>query len=190
MITVTPAGLDGVLTIEPDVHRDGRGFLVETYRRDELAAAGIDVTFVQENHSRSSIGTLRGLHFQAPPGQVKLVRVLRGRILDVAIDIRASSPTFGQHMAVELDDESHRQLLIPEGFAHGFAVLSDVADVVYNLSTTYDPALERGVAWNDPSLNIAWPLAEPITSARDRSAPLLAELDPDLTTWPSARPDR
>jgi dTDP-4-dehydrorhamnose 3,5-epimerase len=184
MIRVTETALAGVRVIETEPHADERGFLVETFRADQLREAGIEFEIVQENHSRSTRGTLRGLHFQAPPGQAKLVRVARGRIFDVALDIRADSPTFGQHVAVELNDEAHRQILIPPGFAHGFAVLSDVVDVVYALTRPYDPALEMGVAWNDPALGIAWPIADPITSERDRALPLLVDLDPELTDWP------
>lgn len=176
MIRFLPTALDGVLLVEPPVHRDQRGFVVETYRHDAFDEAGIGAVFVQENHSRSRQGTLRGLHFQAPPGQAKLVRVTSGRILDVAVDIRAGSSTFGRHVAVELDDVSHRQIFIPEGFAHGFVVLSEVADVVYRLSRPYDPALERGLAWDDPDLAIPWPVDAPLLSNRDRSNPRLHQL--------------
>jgi dTDP-4-dehydrorhamnose 3,5-epimerase len=184
VIRATQSRLPGVVILEPEVHADERGFFVETYRATDLAAVGLgDVMFVQENHSRSGHGTLRGLHFSIQPGQAKLVRVARGRILDVALDIRRGSPTFGQHEAVELDDVAHRQLFLPVGIAHGFVVLSDVADVCYRVDAYYDPALERGVAWDDSALGIAWPVEGPILSARDRSNPTLAELPPELTAW-------
>jgi dTDP-4-dehydrorhamnose 3,5-epimerase len=182
-MTVTPTSLAGVLLIEPAVHADERGFFVETYRRDELASAGVRVDFVQENHSRSGHGTIRGLHFSAQPGQAKLVRVARGRIWDVAVDLRRGSPTFGEHEAFELDDVAHRQIFIPAGFAHGFCVISDIADVCYRVDAYYDADLERGVAWDDPALGIGWPVADPILSDRDLSNPRLADLDPDLTDW-------
>lgn len=175
---LAPTALPGVRLLEPAVHRDGRGFLVETLRLDRLAEAGLALTVVQENQSRSARGTVRGLHFQASPGQTKLVRVARGRILDVAVDIRAGSPTFRQHVTVELDDVDHRALLIPAGFAHGFAVLSDEADVVYVLDRPYDPGRERGIAWDDPDIGVAWPFDAPVLSERDRGNPRLAELDP------------
>jgi dTDP-4-dehydrorhamnose 3,5-epimerase len=176
MIRFLPTALAGVTIVEPEVHRDARGFLVETYREDAFRRAGLVMPFVQENQSRSVRHTLRGLHFQAGPGQAKLVRVARGRVLDVAVDIREASDTFGQHVAVELDDESHRQLLITEGFAHGFLVLSDIADVIYRLNRAYDPELERGLAWDDPDLAIEWPVDEPILSDRDRLNPELGDL--------------
>jgi dTDP-4-dehydrorhamnose 3,5-epimerase len=180
----TQGRLSGIVILEPAVHADERGFFVETYRATDLAAAGLgDVAFVQENHSRSDHGTLRGLHFSIQPGQAKLVRVARGRILDVAVDIRRGSPTFGQHEAIELDDVAHRQVFLPVGMAHGFCVLSDVADVCYRVDAYYDPELERGVAWDDPALGITWPIEAPMLSARDRANPRLAELAPDLTDW-------
>lgn len=180
---VTETRIPGVLILEPSVHRDVRGFFVETYRRDDLERLGIDIDFVQENQSRSTVGTVRGLHFQQPPGQAKLVRVSSGRIFDVAVDIRRDSPAFGRHVAVELDDEAHRQVFLPSGIAHGFAVLSDVADVCYSVSAYYDPAGEHGVAWDDPRLGIEWPVAEPILSSRDLSHPPLLGLPDDLTRW-------
>lgn len=183
MIRITAARLLGVLVLEPDVHPDERGFFVETYRHADLVRGGLDAAFIQENHSRSGRGTIRGLHVSAPPGQAKLVRVARGRILDVAVDIRRGSPTFGQHETFELDDVAHRQVYLPVGIAHGFCVLSDVADVCYRVDAYYDPALERGLAWDDPALGIAWPVEEPILSPRDRANPYLADLPPDLTGW-------
>jgi dTDP-4-dehydrorhamnose 3,5-epimerase len=168
--------LDGVVLLEPEVHGDSRGFMVETYRRDTWAELGVEVEFVQHNHSRSSRGTLRGLHFQTEPGQAKLVRCPRGRIFDVAVDLRRDSPTFGQWEGYELDDEAHRQLFVPAGFGHGFAVLSKEADVAYLLSSTYDPATESGIAWDDPDVGVEWPLDNPLLSERDKQAPHLAEV--------------
>jgi dTDP-4-dehydrorhamnose 3,5-epimerase len=171
-----PTKLDGVVLLEPQVHGDERGFMVETYRRDAWAELGIEVEFVQHNHSRSAKGTLRGLHFQTEPGQAKLVRCPRGKVFDVAVDLRRDSPTFGQWEGYELDDERHRQLYIPIGFGHGFAVLSDVADVAYLLSSPYDPATESGIAWDDPDVSVEWPVDEPLLSERDKEAPTLAEV--------------
>ena len=167
--------LDGVLLIEPKVHSDERGFFVETFRSDRWAELGIDVEFVQHNHSRSAKDTLRGLHFQTDPGQAKLVRCPRGAIFDVAVDLRRGSPTYGEWEGYVLDDERHHQLYVPVGFAHGFAVLSDTADVAYLLSSTYDPATESGIAWNDPEVGVEWPVAAPLLSERDKAAPTLSE---------------
>ncbi|HEX3174063.1 MAG TPA: dTDP-4-dehydrorhamnose 3,5-epimerase [Solirubrobacterales bacterium] len=168
--------LEGVVLLEPQVHGDERGFLVETFRGESWAELGVDVEFVQHNQSRSVKDTLRGLHFQTHPGQAKLVRCPRGRIFDVAVDLRRDSPTFGQWEGHVLDDEKHRQLFVPAGFGHGFAVLSDLADVTYLLSSTYDPATESGIAWDDPDVGVEWPVAEPLLSERDRKAPRLAEI--------------
>jgi len=168
--------LDGVILLEPAVYGDDRGFLLETYRRDLWAEHGVEVEFVQHNHSRSAKDTLRGIHFQTEPGQAKLVRCPRGRIFDVAVDLRRDSPTYGQWEGYELDDETHRQLFVPVGFGHGFAVLSDIADVAYLCSSTYDPATESGIAWDDPDVAIEWPVAEPLLSERDHTAPALAEV--------------
>ncbi len=172
--------LDGLVVIEPDVFGDDRGFLVETYRGDLWHELGVDVDFVQHNHSRSVRGTLRGLHFQTEPGQAKLVRCSSGRIFDVAVDLRRDSPTLGQWEGHELDDQAHRQLLIPIGFGHGFCVLSDTADVDYQLSSYYDPATESGVAWDDPDIGVEWPIDEPLLSPRDKAAPKLAEVRDQL----------
>ena len=171
-----PTKIEGLVLLEPDVHGDRRGFMVETYRHDSWPEAGIDAEFVQHNHSRSSKGTLRGLHFQTEPGQAKLVRCPRGSIFDVAVDLRRGSPSFGRWEGHVLDDETHRQLYVPVGFGHGFAVLSDVADVTYLLSSVYDPATEKGIAWNDPDVGVEWPVSEPLLSERDTSAPSLAEV--------------
>lgn len=173
--------LPGVVAVEPAVHGDERGFLVETYSEQAWSALGIDGPFVQENHSRSTRkGTLRGLHFQTTPGQGKLVRCVRGAIFDVAVDLRRGSPTFGQWEGHVLDDETHRQLWVPVGFAHGFQVLSDVADVAYKLTSLYDPETEAEVAWDDPEIGIEWPLPDPLLSDRDRAAPHLAEIADEL----------
>jgi dTDP-4-dehydrorhamnose 3,5-epimerase len=172
--------LDGVVLLEPVVHGDERGFMVETYSRDSWAELGVGIEFVQHNHSRSSKGTLRGLHFQTDPGQAKLVRCARGAILDVAVDLRRGSPTFGRWEGHVLDDERHRQLFVPIGFGHGFAVLSDVADVTYLLSSLYDPATESGIAWDDPDVGVEWGVEDPLLSERDRSAPRLADVADEL----------
>jgi dTDP-4-dehydrorhamnose 3,5-epimerase len=176
MLTRLPTKLDGVLLLEPTVHGDPRGFMVETFSRELWAEHGVDVEFVQQNHSRSSRGTLRGIHFQTEPGQAKLVRCARGAVLDVAVDLRRSSPTFGQWEAHVLDDEKHRQLFVPVGFGHGFAVLSEVADFTYLLSSLYDPLTEAGIAWDDPDVGVDWQVSEPLLSERDKSAPKLAEV--------------
>ena len=168
--------LDGVVLIEPVVHGDTRGFMVESFSRDAWAELGVGVEFVQHNHSRSSQGTLRGIHFQTEPGQAKLVRCPRGAILDVAVDLRRESPTYGQWEAHVLDDEKHRQLFVPVGFGHGFAVLSEVADVTYLVSSLYDPLTEAGIAWDDPDVGVDWQVEDPLLSERDKSAPKLAEI--------------
>lgn len=172
--------LDGLVLIEPVVHGDERGFMLESYSRDAWAELGVGVEFVQHNHSRSSRGTLRGIHFQTEPGQAKLVRCARGEILDVAVDLRRNSPTYGQWEAHRLDDAKHRQLFVPVGFGHGFAVLSDVADVAYQVSSYYDPATEAGIAWDDPDIGIDWQVTDPLLSERDKSAPTLAEVGDTL----------
>ncbi len=172
--------IDGVVLLEPDVYGDERGFLVETFRESVWRELGVEVPeFVQDNHSRSTQWTLRGLHFQTDPGQAKLVRCVRGSVFDVAVDIRPDSSTFGRWDGHELDDQTHRQLFVPAGFAHGFLVLSEVADVAYKLSSYYDPATESGFAWDDPEVGVEWPLpegVEPQLSERDRTAPRLSEL--------------
>jgi dTDP-4-dehydrorhamnose 3,5-epimerase len=180
---ILPTRLAGLILIEPQVFGDGRGFLFESFRREPYRAAGIDVDFVQDNHSRSVGGTIRALHFQADPGQPKLVRVARGRALDVALDIRRSSPTFGEWESFELDDERNLQLFVPIGFAHGFCALSEVADFVYKIGSYYDPATERGIAWDDPDLAIPWPTEQPIVSERDRNNPTLAQIRDELPAW-------
>jgi dTDP-4-dehydrorhamnose 3,5-epimerase len=172
--------LDGVVLIEPEAHGDERGFLVETFRGHDWRELGIGVEFVQENHSRSGRDILRGLHFQTKPGQAKLVRCLRGGIWDVAVDLRRDSPTYRRWEGHELDDERHRQLFVPAGFAHGFCVLSERADVAYKLSSYYEPETEAGFAWDDPDVGIEWPDTEPQLSERDRRAPRLSEIAAEL----------
>jgi dTDP-4-dehydrorhamnose 3,5-epimerase len=173
--------LDGLVLLEPAVHGDARGFFVETFRADVAREHGIPVDFVQDNHSRSRQGTLRGVHFQTHPGQGKLVRVARGRVWDVAVDLRRDSPTFGQWEGFELDDVSGRMLWIPVGFGHGFLVLSDVADFVYKCTNYYDPATEAGIRFDDPDVGIAWPGdVELLYSERDATAPTLADVADSL----------
>jgi len=172
--------LPGVLIIEPRVFQDARGFFFESYNRRDYVAQGITDIFVQDNHSRSVRGTLRGLHYQVAPGQAKLVRVVEGEAFDVAVDIRQGSPTFGQWEGVVLSAENHRQVYIPVGFAHGFCVTSEVAQFLYKCSNYYDPAAERGIAWDDPDLAISWPTEAPILSERDRRHPRLADAGRDF----------
>jgi dTDP-4-dehydrorhamnose 3,5-epimerase len=171
-----PTSLPGVLIIEPRVFRDERGFFLETYHAQRYREAGLDVTFVQDNHSRSTRGTLRGLHWQAERPQGKLVRALVGEIYDVAVDIRPHSPTFGQWVGFTLSADNFRQGWIPPGFAHGFCVTSDVAEVEYKCTDFYDPPSERGLIWNDPEVGIVWPIQDPILSERDRKHPGLSAL--------------
>ena len=173
--------LDGPILIAPAIHGDHRGFFHESFRRDVYADLGIDQEWVQDNHSRSTIGIVRGMHFQVGGGQAKLIRCARGEIMDAVVDIRRGSPTFGEWEAFWLDDETLHQLYVPVGFAHGFCVTSEVADVVYKCSSYYDGSIERGFAYDDPGVGIAWPpdLAL-IPSDRDTAAPRLAEIKDDL----------
>jgi dTDP-4-dehydrorhamnose 3,5-epimerase len=173
---VETTSLPGVLLLQPQVHDDARGFFFESARESTLKAAGIDMPLGQDCHSRSRDGVLRGLHFQWPGAQGKLVRTARGHVFDVVVDIRRNSRYFGHWLGVELDDVMHRQLWIPPGFAHGFCVLSDEADVVYRCSSYYDAATERGIAWNDPDLAIEWPRHDWLLSTRDQNLPRLTEL--------------
>jgi dTDP-4-dehydrorhamnose 3,5-epimerase len=181
---VVQTSMRGLVVLEPQAYPDERGFFCETYRRGWNEPAGMPPgqEFIQDNHSRSTRGVVRGMHFQVGAGVAKLVRCARGRILDVAVDLRAGSPTYARWEGVELDDENMRSLYVPVGFAHGFCVLSDVADVIYKQSAYYDPAVERGIAWDDPQVAIAWPLPleELTVSARDASAPKLAEVAHEL----------
>ena len=173
---VVPTAIPGVLVIEPDVHTDGRGFFLETYHANRYAAQGIQGPFVQDNHSRSTAGTLRGLHLQLQHPQGKLVRAIEGEIYDVAVDVRRGSPTFGRWVAVTLTAANFKQCYVPPGFAHGFCVVSPVAQVEYKCTDVYDPSDEIGIAWNDPALAISWPVREPMLSPRDARHPTLAEL--------------
>jgi dTDP-4-dehydrorhamnose 3,5-epimerase len=174
--------IEGLVLLEPSIVGDPRGFFVETYRVDVWRSVGVDADFVQDNHSRSVRDTIRGLHYQAGRGQPKLVRCARGSIVDVALDIRPGSATFGQFEIFELDDERHRQLFVPAGFAHGFCATSDVADVTYKVGTYYEPTSERGIAWDDPELAIPWPTSRPIVSARDQRNPTFREVRDSLGT--------
>ena len=171
--------LSGVLIVEPDVYRDGRGFFFESYNTRRFAEHGITDTFVQDNHSKSVAGVVRGLHYQVAPGQAKLVRVAVGEVYDVAVDIRWGSPTFGQWVGVILSAENCRQLYVPVGFAHGFCVTSKVAEFLYKVTSYYSPQAERGIAWDDPDLAIDWPAEHAILSERDQRHPRLAEADRD-----------
>jgi dTDP-4-dehydrorhamnose 3,5-epimerase len=172
---VVKAALPGVLIIEPKIFGDARGFFIEAYRATRYVEAGIPGPFVQDNLSRSGYGVLRGLHLQNPGAQGKLVTVLQGRVLDVAVDVRLGSPTFGRHIAVELSDQNRRQLWVPRGFAHGFLVLSETADFFYMCDAPYSSADEIATFWNDPALGINWGVEKPSLSARDAVARPLAE---------------
>jgi dTDP-4-dehydrorhamnose 3,5-epimerase len=174
---VTKTAIPGVLIIEPKVFGDSRGFFTELYQADRYAVNGIGRQFVQDNLSRSVKGTLRGLHFQNPKPQGKLLTILRGSVLDVAVDVRRGSPTFGQHVIVELNDENRRQFWIPAGLAHGFIVLSDTADFFYKCDEFYTPANEHVLLWNDQKLGIKWGNDAPLMSARDKDGRTLAQLE-------------
>lgn len=178
-----PTRMDGPVVIEPAVHHDGRGFFCETYRSEWHAAVGIpeQQSFVQDNHSRSARGVVRGMHFHVGDGAAKLVRCGRGKILDVVVDLRHGSPTYGSWEGFELDDESMQALYVPIGFAHGFCALSEIADVCYKQTSYYDPALERAIAWDDPDIAIGWPAdLELSVSPRDAAAPRLSEIAAEL----------
>lgn len=172
--------IPGLVLVEPTVHHDGRGFFFETYHAERYREGGIAVEFVQDNQSRSTRGTLRGLHAQTNRPQDKLVRVLMGEIYDVAVDVRRGSPTFGQYFGATLSAENFHQLFVPVGFVHGFVVTSEIADVEYKCSDFYDPGGEMGVAWNDPDIGIPWPVEVPILSDKDAAAPRLSDVDPEL----------
>lgn len=176
---VTPTAIPEVLIAQPNVFGDARGFFYESFNQKAFnQATGLNVSFVQDNHSRSDKGVLRGLHYQIHQTQGKLVRVARGAVFDVAVDIRKSSPTFGQWVGVELTEENHRQLWVPPGFAHGFVVLSDSTDFLYKATDYYAPEFERCIAWNDPAIGIQWPIdVEPRVSAKDKAALSLAQAE-------------
>lgn len=167
--------LPGVILIEPHVYTDPRGAFFETYRSDRFAAAGIDLPFVQDNQSVSQRGVLRGLHYQEPHPQGKLVRCTRGSLFDVAVDVRKGSPHFGRWYGVELSEENRKMLWVPPGFAHGFCALSEQADLAYKCTEVYRPEYDRGIRWNDPEIGIEWPLEEPLLSPKDDAAPLLRD---------------
>lgn len=175
--------LKGVVLVESDVFEDPRGYFLETYHAGKYADGGIRGPFVQDNFSHSVRGTLRGLHYQLKHGQGKLVMALAGRIFDVAVDIRKGSPTFGQWVGTELSGDNKRQLYVPPGFAHGFCVLSETADVLYKCTDVYYPKDERGIAWNDPALAIAWPIADPLLSKKDQAYPHLTDMEGDLPVY-------
>ena len=177
---VIESGLPGVKIIEPRVHRDGRGFFLETYHAPRYREHGIHEDFVQDNHSRSSRGTLRGLHGQHPRAQAKLVRVTVGEIFDVAVDARRGSPHYGRFVSALLSAENFRQLYVPPGFVHGFCVTSELAEVEYKCSVVYHPEDEFSVLWNDPEIGIPWPVEEPTLSKKDREAPRLRDVQDRL----------
>jgi dTDP-4-dehydrorhamnose 3,5-epimerase len=172
-LRVKPTAIPEVLIIEPDVHKDGRGYFMETYHAKRYREMGIDVTFVQDNLAYSIKGTLRGLHYQHPNAQTKLVQAIQGEIFDVAVDIRTDSATFGKWVGEILSDTNKKQLFIPAGFAHGYCVLSDTALVTYKCSTVYSPGDEKGILWSDPNLKINWPLQNPLLSEKDHSLPTI-----------------
>ncbi|MGN1211312.1 MAG: dTDP-4-dehydrorhamnose 3,5-epimerase [Candidatus Cryptobacteroides sp.] len=179
-MNILKTDIEGVVIIEPVVFRDKRGYFLESFSERDFISQVRQVRFVQDNESKSCYGVLRGLHFQKPPfAQSKLVRVVKGSVLDVAVDIRKGSPTFGQHVAVELTEDNHRQLFIPRGFAHGFAVLSDEVIFQYKCDNFYSPQSEGAIAWNDPALGICWNIPEEkvILSEKDMKHPLLSEID-------------
>jgi dTDP-4-dehydrorhamnose 3,5-epimerase len=172
--------LDGLVLLAPSKFGDERGFFMETFRADAWAAEGVPIEFVQDNHSRSRQGTIRGIHFQTQPGQGKLVRCARGSVVDVVVDLRRGSPTFGEWESFVLDDESAHQLYVPVGFGHGFCVTSEIADFVYKVTAYYDAATESGFRFDDPEVAIEWPRIELLYSERDRSAPLLSQIADSL----------
>src|SRR4051812_20092189 len=179
-----PTAIPDVILIEPDVYHDARGFFLESYHVEKYRAIGVDTLFVQDNHSRSSYGTIRGLHLQSRRPQGKLIRVIEGEIYDVAVDVRRGSPTFGQWVGNTLSASSFTQCYIPAGFAHGFSVLSPFAQIEYKCTSVYDPAAEIGVAWNDPALAISWGIAAPTLSERDRKHLPLAQVEHLMPAYP------
>ncbi len=169
--------LEGVLLVKPTVHGDDRGFFMETYHAEKFAELGLPTKYVQDNHSRSSKGILRGLHFQFPSWQGKLVRVTKGEIFDVAVDVRRESANFGRWYGTYLSEENKHQLYVPEGFAHGFCVTSDVADVIYKCTSVYNSSEDFSLSWNDPQIGIDWPIENPVLSQKDQNAMSLDDLD-------------
>lgn len=180
MIEVETTKLEGVVLIKPRVFGDDRGFFVETFNQRDALTAGLPAHFVQDNHSYSRRGVLRGLHFQYPTWQGKLVRAITGEIFDVAVDIRVDSKTYGQWVGAILSRDNQHQLYVPEGFAHGFCVLSEGADVAYKCTTLYEPSQDRAVRWDDPAIGIEWPIADPLVSDKDATAPFLQEIKNDI----------
>ena len=178
-----PQAIPEVILVKPAVHRDERGFFLESYQVEKYREGGIDVAFVQDNHSRSERGTLRGLHGQSPHWQGKLVRVVAGEVFDVAVDARVGSPTFGRHVSAVLSAENFHQLYVPPGFLHGFVVTSETAEFEYKCTERYYPEDDFGVAWNDPDLAIPWPLENPTLSKKDANAPRLSEVTPRLAAY-------
>lgn len=179
-VEITP--LEGVLLITPQVFGDDRGFFMETYNSAKTAELGVPEVFVQDNHSRSTKGVLRGLHYQYPQWQGKLVRAIAGEIFDVAVDIRKDSATYGRWFGAFLNDENKQQLYVPPGFAHGFCVTSDIADVAYKCTSDYQPKQDVGIRWNDPDIAIDWPIKKPLLSDKDANAPLLKDTEPRFVT--------
>lgn len=179
----TETEVPGVVVVEPVVHEDDRGFFLETFHRDKFAAAGLDVTFVQDNHSKSARGILRGLHSQWRRPQGKLIRVLDGEIWDVAVDVRRGSPTFAKWVGVTLSSVDRKQLWVPPGYLHGFVVMSETAEVEYKCTDVYDPGHELGVLWNDAEIGIRWPVDEPLLSAKDSEAPCLSDVSDKLPVF-------
>jgi len=190
-MTVTETTIPGVLLVDPVVHGDARGFFVERYNAPRYAEAGIGPVFVQDNHSRSRVGVLRGLHYQKRRPQGKLVEVLAGRLYDVVVDVRPGSPTYGRWEGFTLDADEHRQLWVPPGLAHGFCVVSESVDFLYKCTDVYQPGDEGGVLWDDPDLEIDWPVDAPLLSDKDRALPRLRDLTPaDLPDAPFEAPAR
>lgn len=180
---VTTVEIPGILVIEPQIFRDSRGFFVETYHAERYADAGIAERFVQDNYSRSGRGTLRGLHFQEPHAQGKLVMAVEGAVYDVVVDVRKGSPTFGKWYGVELSADNLRQIYIPPGLAHGFCVMSETASFLYKCTDFYSPKDEKGIRWNDPALAISWPVARPVLSVKDQAYRTLIEMEGELPRY-------
>ena len=176
-MTFEQTALPGVIICTPDVYQDARGFFLETYHAQKYFNGGIKAVFIQDNRSKSSKNVLRGLHFQLHKPQAKLLTCTRGEIWDVAVDIRRGSPTFGQWVGVTLSEENFKQIFIPAGFAHGFCVLSETAEITYKCSELYDPSDDRGIRWNDPDIGVAWPVTDPILSKKDTVQPFLKDTE-------------
>ena len=180
-INVTKCPIEGLCIIEPAVHGDSRGYFMETYNQRDMAEAGLDMVFVQDNQSMSVKGVLRGMHTQKEHPQGKLVRVIQGRVFDVAVDLRAGSQTYGQWYGIELSAENKRQFFIPRGFLHGFVTITDEVEVMYKTDSYYEPSADRSIAFNDPDINVDWGIESPVLSTKDSSAPLLKDSDVKFT---------